>query len=338
MRKYFDSGGPVNDTVNKQIKQDMGAHNQAYFMPFSVRSRMKAVSWLILLLFVALSSATTAVCLRIQQGIEAGNINLVFASFPVDGDQSTRQLYSYAVAGVLNALLIPVFSLLYRITAEGLTNWEKHRSDQSHLAALSTRLALFFFFNSNNSLFYIAFIKRDWFHLRAQVGSFILTGQIIGNIREVLIPFVAQRVRIWLASRSARQARAASQRWVPVVLWNAGASPLMCCVETCGNCGLRVVTRSRVVQLVGKRRPKPWHLPGLSLVIHTSLPTVAQPCLSLVRCYCRPLRSLASVPGTTQPRLQECRAQEEARAQVRAAHQAQETAPNGGERARGGDE
>lgn len=87
MRKFLETRTQM-DTVNKQIKQDMSAHNEAYFMPFAVRNAMKVVSWAILIVFSAVSVAATWVCLRIQQGIEDGNINVGERSWAVSGGVS----------------------------------------------------------------------------------------------------------------------------------------------------------------------------------------------------------------------------------------------------------
>jgi anoctamin-10/anoctamin-7 len=61
----------------------------------------------------------------------------------------------------LNAVQIKVMNEIYKVVARKLTDWENHETDSVHNDSLATKLFLFQFVNSYNSLFYIAFLKNS---------------------------------------------------------------------------------------------------------------------------------------------------------------------------------
>jgi hypothetical protein len=61
--------------------------------------------------------------------------------------------------GVLNGVIIVVAGIVYRKTAQVLTNWENWRTESEAEAALIQKRFTFEFVNSYISLFYIAFVK-----------------------------------------------------------------------------------------------------------------------------------------------------------------------------------
>lgn len=60
----------------------------------------------------------------------------------------------------LNAVQIKIMNFIYKYVAKKLTDWENHEVDTSYNSSLASKLFLFQFVNSYNSLFYIAFLKN----------------------------------------------------------------------------------------------------------------------------------------------------------------------------------
>jgi len=200
--------------IDRRIKRDMKRTREAYYMPISVRARRERVSLLVLVLFLILSAGVTALMLRIQDGIERGTVSFGSINVAVNWDPTIRRHASTIVVGTVNGLIIPQLAAIYSGVAGRFVDWELHRSSARHRAALSTKLAIFFIFNGNNSLFYLAFVKRDFWHLRTQIATFLVSQQVSGQLKEAVMPVALA----WLKRRAAlkkaveaRKAAAASQ-------------------------------------------------------------------------------------------------------------------------------
>jgi hypothetical protein len=61
----------------------------------------------------------------------------------------------------LNAVQIIVMNKVYTLVAKKLTDWENYETESMYNDSLATKLFLFQFVNSYNSLFYIAFLKSS---------------------------------------------------------------------------------------------------------------------------------------------------------------------------------
>lgn len=57
-------------------------------------------------------------------------------------------------------------------------------------------MALFQFFNSFLSLFYIGFYLRDQDKLKEQLAGLLISRQIIGNLRESAVPFLMEQLKL----------------------------------------------------------------------------------------------------------------------------------------------
>lgn len=110
--------------------------------------------------------------------------------------------------GLVNAVQIFVLNRLYTTLAARLTSFENHRTDTAYENAIITKLFLFKFINSYNSLFYTAFVKRHdaaaggcdsgdcLGELRVQLAS-VFAVAMVQNVGEALGP----RVAAWRAGR-----------------------------------------------------------------------------------------------------------------------------------------
>lgn len=168
----------------------------------------------------------------IQEGLSDGKL-LGITVWDTDTlNPDSAKAISTTITGVLNGLIIPLFQvtclpgssrgplltifhvavqseaaperahvctqIIYVGVAKGLADWEMHRSDIHLNNAMAVRLFVFFFFNANVSLFYIAFFERDWDHLQTQIMALLLTGQILNQTREIGLPYldlILQRIK-----------------------------------------------------------------------------------------------------------------------------------------------
>eukprot|EP00457_Paulinella_chromatophora_P002611 gb/GEZN01002616.1/.p1 GENE.gb/GEZN01002616.1/~~gb/GEZN01002616.1/.p1 ORF type:complete len:769 (+),score=148.43 gb/GEZN01002616.1/:55-2361(+) len=104
------------------------------------------------------------------------------------------------ITAVLNAIQITVLNILYGKVATTLNDFENHRTATQYDNALIAKSFLFKFVNSYNSMFYIAFFKRDdkrfdgcinddcLGELQKQLATIFLTMLIVNNSMEFFKP------------------------------------------------------------------------------------------------------------------------------------------------------
>ncbi|XP_045215850.2 anoctamin-8-like isoform X2 [Mercenaria mercenaria] len=97
---------------------------------------------------------------------------------------------------ILLAVSIGVLDEIYKKIATWLNDQENYRMDESYENNLIVKLVLFQFVNSFLSLFYIAFYLQDMDRLRDQLATLMITRQVIGNIREALLPYVLWKMKL----------------------------------------------------------------------------------------------------------------------------------------------
>ncbi|XP_059220443.1 anoctamin-8 isoform X8 [Stomoxys calcitrans] len=97
---------------------------------------------------------------------------------------------------VLLAGAITLMDEAYYKLAVWLNDKENYRLQSKYENHLIAKVALFQFVNSFLSLFYIAFYLRDEEKLKEQLAGLLISRQIIGNLRESAIPYVAEQVRL----------------------------------------------------------------------------------------------------------------------------------------------
>lgn len=78
-------------------------------------------------------------------------------------------------------------------------------------------MALFQFFNSFLSLFYIGFYLRDQDKLKEQLAGLLISRQIIGNLRESAVPFLMEQLKLAQLSFSMWGSLSPSNEKVPLV-------------------------------------------------------------------------------------------------------------------------
>ncbi|VDI37868.1 anoctamin-8 [Mytilus galloprovincialis] len=100
------------------------------------------------------------------------------------------------VPKILLAICIGISDEIYKKIAFWLNDMENYRMDEAYENHLITKLATFQFVNSFLSLFYIAFYLQDMDRLRDQLAAILITRQILGNIKEALLPYLQWQARL----------------------------------------------------------------------------------------------------------------------------------------------
>eukprot|EP00298_Acanthocystis_sp_HF-20_P010790 c19048_g2_i1.p1 GENE.c19048_g2_i1~~c19048_g2_i1.p1 ORF type:complete len:776 (-),score=283.97 c19048_g2_i1:55-2343(-) len=134
-----------------------------------------------------------------------------------DGYGKTGQI----IGGMVNAVFINFMNVVYKKVAKWLNDFENYRTDTDYEDALISKVFLFQFINSYISLFYIAFVKgRDMTifgmntgHCRrscldemsTQLFSLVVLMQIVGNFKELAIPMILGKIKLYLAERKKKQ-------------------------------------------------------------------------------------------------------------------------------------
>ncbi|XP_043212911.1 anoctamin-8-like isoform X1 [Amphibalanus amphitrite] len=97
---------------------------------------------------------------------------------------------------ILMAFVIGVMENIYKKVAVWLNEFENYRLEESYQNHLIVKLALFQFVNSFASLFYIAFYLQDMERLKRQLGTLLIIRQVVGNVKESLIPFLKGQMKL----------------------------------------------------------------------------------------------------------------------------------------------
>lgn len=84
----------------------------------------------------------------------------------------------------------------YYKLAVWLNNRENYRLQSKYENHLIVKVAIFQFFNSFLSLFYIAFYLRDEEKLKEQLAGLLISRQIIGNLRESAWPYFMEQWKL----------------------------------------------------------------------------------------------------------------------------------------------
>jgi hypothetical protein len=151
--------------------------------------------------------------------------------------QNRVSLFGAIVGGIVNAIVIIVMNLVWKIVATKLTDWENHRTHSEYENNLIFKIFLFYFVNSYICLYYIAFFKNG-FHffnsgskdledgcksnlgndgyatrsfniisggcvdeLTLQLITILATNITIGQAREVAIPWLVGKLQIYFLAK-----------------------------------------------------------------------------------------------------------------------------------------
>jgi len=97
---------------------------------------------------------------------------------------------------ILLALVIPMFDGVYNQVAIWLNDMENYKIDERYEKHLIIKKTMFQFVNSFLALFYTAFYLQDMDKLRELLAALLITRQVVGNIKESLIPYVKKQMKM----------------------------------------------------------------------------------------------------------------------------------------------
>lgn len=111
------------------------------------------------------------------------------------------------IVGILNAVQIQVFNMIYQMVAIKLNDFENRRTDTEYEDSLIAKTFMFQFVNSYSPLFYIAFAKpfladvdpcldNCMVELQTGLSSIFLTRLATGSVLSVLVPWVLMKVKL----------------------------------------------------------------------------------------------------------------------------------------------
>ncbi|XP_013784235.2 anoctamin-8-like isoform X2 [Limulus polyphemus] len=114
------------------------------------------------------------------------------------------------------ALVINVLDSVYYRIAHWLNDKENYRLEEEFENHLIVKIVVFQFFNSFLSLFYIAFYLQDMEKLKEQLAVLLITRQVVGNIKESLLPFLSESLKLAkLGARSVSTPKTNEQKTIP---------------------------------------------------------------------------------------------------------------------------
>ncbi|GAB1604800.1 anoctamin-8-like isoform X2, partial [Argonauta hians] len=114
---------------------------------------------------------------------------------------------------VCHAASIFTLDRMYTRVAYWLNDMENYRMQEAYENHLIIKLVLFQFVNSFLSLFYIAFYLQDMELLREQLMALLIMRQLIGNVKEALLPYLMWHFRMIKAGLITTAAESPEKEW-----------------------------------------------------------------------------------------------------------------------------
>lgn len=97
---------------------------------------------------------------------------------------------------ILLAIVIPTLDSIYSNIAVWLNDKENYRNATRYENNMVVKKALFQFVNSFLALFYIAFYLQDMDKLKELLAALLITRQVMGNVKESLIPYAKKQMKL----------------------------------------------------------------------------------------------------------------------------------------------
>jgi len=146
--------------------------------------------------------------------------------------QNVNSTLGSVIGGIANAITIMFMNVMWKTVAVKLNNWENHRTDSEYENSLIMKIFAFYFVNSYTSLFYIAFFKGSgrifnasalkdacksgrtdisvissgcMDELTIQLVTILCVNLVVGQSREVAIPWLLGKVNLLLLKRNLKK-------------------------------------------------------------------------------------------------------------------------------------
>ncbi|KAJ6234265.1 ngep-related [Anaeramoeba flamelloides] len=121
----------------------------------------------------------------------------------ISGAETRKQLkrYQSTSIGILTGIVIAVLRTLFKKVADKLTENEKQETEKGKWKSYLLKIFLFDLVANVTYPFAIAFISRDIEFLKKTLKYIMFTKQIIGNIKDVGIPWLKYKIKIYLYNK-----------------------------------------------------------------------------------------------------------------------------------------
>ncbi|XP_060072109.1 anoctamin-8-like isoform X2 [Ylistrum balloti] len=158
---------------------------EPYYAPWKRNLFRYFISWPIIFLCLCVVFVVMLLIFQLQEWI-----NSLVAKADIPG-------FCTFLPKILLAVSIGILDEVYKKIAYWLNHIENYRMAETYENHLIIKLVLFQFVNSFLSLFYIAFYLQDMDRLRDQLAAILITRQVIGNIKEALLPYLLWKVKLY---------------------------------------------------------------------------------------------------------------------------------------------
>jgi len=170
---------------DRALKHDIESFSQACYISRTWRMYKSVVSNLMTLAFVSLSCLSTYMSmsyldeeLKEESHIKEPKSLIALPKFH----------HAYVYSGLFSCISIQVLKTVHREVVQWSTEWQQLRYESDYESAIFNKLFAFEFFNSYNSLLWIAFVRRNMDYLAVQVYFIMAMSGLGGNLLEVLVP------------------------------------------------------------------------------------------------------------------------------------------------------
>jgi len=110
-------------------------------------------------------------------------------------DSQYLQFLSY-IPKILLAIIIPIFDDFYHKVAVWLNDMENYKIEADYENHFIFKISIFQFVNSFLALFYTAFYLQDIDKLKELLAALLITRQVVGNVKESLIPYAKKQLKL----------------------------------------------------------------------------------------------------------------------------------------------
>ncbi|XP_054168179.1 anoctamin-8-like [Oppia nitens] len=184
LQKWGSNQIQINEQSIRPLFRD-----KSLFNLFNIEFERKLIKYFI-------SIPVIGICLVVIFGVMIAVLNFQTYWDNVVIDEWQYPIWTKYIPKIILAILINIFDAIYYYIAVWLNNKENYEFETTHENNLILKLILFQFMNSFVSLFYIAFYIGDMDKLHEQLAALLITRQVIGNIKETLLPFIFESYKL----------------------------------------------------------------------------------------------------------------------------------------------
>lgn len=171
---------------DKVLAQDFERFNESCFLGPWERRWRDSVAVFASGVFIILACATTAASMWIQDRL-AQHAKKPASDAAWHDYLISSETISYIVSGLASGVIIPLLNYAHNIVADWTTDYQELRHDSEHQGLLFTKLFIFQFFNTFNSLFWVAFVRQSMEQLQIQILMLAISIAFFTNLTTVVL-------------------------------------------------------------------------------------------------------------------------------------------------------